>query len=232
MVRRERFEARGEVADLGRRPADAQAPTVVLKHVDPRAAIGRVNHHMERTSRLEHVVQGPKPRIGVGQMVQHAGADHVLEALAEFGDALHGELAHIKVGERVFALQPLRERDAVSADVDPDDLGAGPAQRIVGGLGGAAAGHQYSPVFAVGLGGPEEMVFGASAPVIPGLTVGLQVVHARRVGMTFVKSAHLVDRIGEPSSHLVPSHVSLFVPLSLPADRRHAGLPFLTDCLS
>ncbi len=191
MVRRERPEARGEVADLGRRPTDTQAPTVVLKHVDPRAAIGRVNHHMESTSRLEHVVQDPQPRIGVGQMVQHASANDVLEALTEFGRALHSELAHLEVGERVLALQPLRERDAVGADVDPDDLGAGPAQRVVGGLGGAAAGHQYAPVFAVGLGGPEEMVFGASAPVIPGLTIGLQVVHRRRVGMTFVKGTHL-----------------------------------------
>ena len=34
-------------------------------------------------------------------MVQHAGADHVLEALAEFGDALHRELAHLEVGRDV-----------------------------------------------------------------------------------------------------------------------------------
>ena len=47
MVRRERLEARSEVADLGRRPADAKAPTVVLKHIDPGAAIGRINHHVE-----------------------------------------------------------------------------------------------------------------------------------------------------------------------------------------
>ena len=85
MVRRERLEARGKVADLGLRPADAQAPTVVLKHIDPRAAIGRVNHYIEGTGRLEHVVQGPQPRIGVGQVVQHAGADHVREALTELG---------------------------------------------------------------------------------------------------------------------------------------------------
>ena len=157
MVRWERLEARGKVADLGRRPANAETPTVVLKHIDPGAAIGRVNHHIESAGRLEHVVQGPQPRIGVGQMVQHAGADHVVEALAEFGGALHGKLAHLEVGERVLALQLLRERDALGADVDPDDLGAGPAQRIVGGLGGAAAGDQYAAVVAVGLGRPEEM---------------------------------------------------------------------------
>ena len=71
----------------------------------------------------------------------------------------------------------LRERNAIGADVDPDDLGAGPAQRIVGGLGGAAAGHQYAPVVAIWLCRPEEMGVGASAPIVPGLTVGFQIVH-------------------------------------------------------
>ena len=156
MVCRERLEGRGEVADLGHRPADAEAPTVVLEQIDPGAAIGRVNHHIEGAGRLEHVVQGPQPRIGVGQVVQHAGADHVVEALAEFGRALNGEQAHLEVGERVFAFQPLGERDALCADVDPDDLGARPAHRIVGGLSGAAAGHQDAPVFAVGPAGQKR----------------------------------------------------------------------------
>src|SRR5271165_2944091 len=191
MVRRERLEARGEVADLGRRMAHAEAPTVLLKHIDPRTAIGRVNHHIEGASRLEDVAQGLEPRIGVGQVVQDAGADDVVEALAEFGGALQSELAHLEVGERVLALQPLRERDAFGADVDPDDLGAGPAQRIMRGLGGPAAGDQYAPVVAVGLRRPEEMGVGASAPVVPSLTVGVQVVDGRRVGMMLVKGAHL-----------------------------------------
>ena len=61
---------------------------------------------MEGARRLEHVVQGPQARIGVGQVVQHAGADHVLEASTEFGGPLHGELAQFEVGERVLAFSP------------------------------------------------------------------------------------------------------------------------------
>ena len=56
MVRRKRLEARGKVADLGRCSADAQAPTVVLQHIDPGAAIGRVHHHIESAGRREHLV--------------------------------------------------------------------------------------------------------------------------------------------------------------------------------
>ena len=61
---------------------------------------------MSGAGRLEHVAQRPQTRVGVGQMVQHAGADDVVEALAEFGGTLHGELAHLEVVEGVLALQP------------------------------------------------------------------------------------------------------------------------------
>ena len=106
MVRRERLEARGEVAELSRRPVDTEAPTVVLKHVDPGPAIGRVHHHIQCAGRLKHVMQGPQPRIGVGQMVQHAGADYVLEALAELGGALHSELPHARLVSAYLRFSP------------------------------------------------------------------------------------------------------------------------------
>ena len=84
MVRRERLEACGEVADLGRRRADAEPTAVVLQHIDARAAVGRVDHHVDGAGRLKHVAQRPQAGVGVGQMVQHAGADDVLEASPEF----------------------------------------------------------------------------------------------------------------------------------------------------
>jgi hypothetical protein len=62
---------------------------------------------------------------------------------------------------------------SLTSSPDPDDLGARPAQRVVGGLSGAAASHQYAPVFTVRLVRPEQMGFSVSAPVIPGLAVGL-----------------------------------------------------------
>ena len=91
----------------------------------------------------------------------------------------------------MLALQPLREREAPGADVDPDDLCARPAQRIVGGLGSSASRDQYAALVAIRLGRKEEIGVGASALVVPDLAVGLQVVHRRWVGMAFVKGAHL-----------------------------------------
>ena len=145
---------------------------------------------MQGAARREHVAQRAQAGVGIGQMVQHAGADDVLEGLPEFGGALDGELAHLEVVERVLALQLLRERDALRADVDADDSSARPAQRVVRRLRRAAAGDQDAAVFAVGLGRPEEMRFGAPARVVPGAAVRVEIVDGRRVGMRFVKSAH------------------------------------------
>src|SRR6266851_9126218 len=151
MVRRERLETCGEVADLDRRPGNAEPAAVVLKHIDARAAVGCVNHYIDSPGGLEHLAQRPKTCVGVGQMVQHAGADYVFEASPEVRRAVHGELAYLQVVEGVPVLQGLRERDTFGADVDPDDLGARPAQRVMGGLCGAAAGDQYAAVVAIGL---------------------------------------------------------------------------------
>src|ERR1700678_1257966 len=104
MVRRKRLEACRKVADLGCCVAEAETPTVVLKHIDPRPAIGCINHHIEDAIWLEHVMQGPQARIRVWQVMQYAGADHMVEALTEFGGPLHRELAHLEVCERILAL--------------------------------------------------------------------------------------------------------------------------------
>ena len=123
-------------------------------------------------------------------MVQNARADDVIELLREFTGTLDRELKHLEVIETVFRFQISRMRDAARADVDSDDSRAGPAQRIVSGLGRAAAGDEDASVVTVSLGRPEEMRFGAPARVVPVPAIRLQVVYRRRVGVTFVKVTH------------------------------------------
>ena len=129
-------------------------------------------------------------------MVQHAGADDVFKAPAEFARALHGKLPHLQVVEAVLVLQGLGKRDTFCADVDSDYLGARPAQRVMGRLGGAATRNEYGPVVTIGFVRPEEMEIGASARVIPEFAIGLQVIHWRWVGMTLVKVGHLAGNGG------------------------------------
>ena len=96
--------------------------------------------------------------------------------LPEFACALDGELAHLEVVERVFALQILRERDALRADVDPDYLCARPAQRVVGGLHGAAAGYQNASISRYGSAGQKRCESARRRAVVPEPAVGVQVV--------------------------------------------------------
>jgi hypothetical protein len=67
MVGRKRFEARGEVADFGIRVTDAEAPAVILQHINSRATVGRIDHHVHRAVWLEHAAQSRKPASGSGK---------------------------------------------------------------------------------------------------------------------------------------------------------------------
>src|SRR5450755_56484 len=116
MIWRERFETCREVADLRRRPGNAEPTAVVLKHIDARAAVGCIDHYIDRPGRHQHLAQRPKTCVGVGQMVQHAGADYVVEASPEVRRTFHGELAYLQVVEGIPVLQGLRERDTFGAD--------------------------------------------------------------------------------------------------------------------
>ena len=127
MIRRQRLEACSQIANLCIRPADAQAPAVLLQHVDARAAVWRIDHDVDGTARCEHFAQCAQTRIGIGRVVEHAGADDVFEGLVELARSLDGELVHFEVIERMLSLQLLRERDALRADVNADDARARPA---------------------------------------------------------------------------------------------------------
>src|ERR1700729_4134410 len=122
--------------------------------------------------------------------MQDAGGDDGVEALLQLGGTLDRELMHFEIVERVFPFQFLRECDARRADVDADDAGARPAHGIMRRLHRAAAGKQYTSVFPVGFGGPEEMRFGAPASIVPISPIRLQVVDGWRVWMTLIKVTH------------------------------------------
>ena len=85
------------------RRADAEPLAELLQHVDAGPPIGRVHHEVHRAVGLEHVAQRAQPRIRIGEMVQHAGADDLVERLPELADALDRELMDLEVGEVVRA---------------------------------------------------------------------------------------------------------------------------------
>ena len=170
-----------------------EPPAVVLQHVDAGAAVRRIDHQVHRAVRREHVAQRAQPRVGIGQVMQHAGADDVFEGSPEFGGVARRQLAHLEVLEVVLALEFLREaRCSFALTSMPTTLRVRPAHRVVRGLRRAAAGDQDAAVVAIRFVRPEEMRFGAPARVVPKPAVGVQVVYRRWVRMHLVERTHFV----------------------------------------
>ena len=141
-------------AFVGRMP---RAPAVVLQQVDPGAAVRRIDHHVQRAVWRHRLAQRMKPGVRVGQMVQHASTDDMLECRSKIGCPLERQSADLEVVQAVLALQLGRELEAGRADVDADDLGVGPAHRAVRSLRRAAARHEDRSVVPIGFARPEEV---------------------------------------------------------------------------
>ena len=146
---------------------DADPPAELLQHVDAGPSVRRVHHEVHRAAGRQHVAQGPQARVGVGEMMEHAGADDLIEGRPQLADALDGELADLEIVELVLSLELLGVADAGRAEVDARHPGRRPAQGVLGRLRGPAAGDQDRVVLAVGLRGPEQMIVGAAPAAGP-----------------------------------------------------------------
>ena len=62
----------------------------------PGASIGCIDHEMHRPRRQENLAQGPQTDVGVGQMVEHARADDLIELASKFPDALDREPVELR----------------------------------------------------------------------------------------------------------------------------------------
>ena len=79
MVRRQRFERVAETLQIRRRRLNFEEAAVFLHHINSSPAVARVDHQTHRAARSQHVAEGAKTAIGVGQVVQHSRANHQVE---------------------------------------------------------------------------------------------------------------------------------------------------------
>jgi hypothetical protein len=111
---------------LGQRVRAAEPPHEVLHHVHALAAVGRVDHQAQPARRREHVGERAQPGVGIGQVVEHARRDHVVEALAEGAHVLDRQPSQCQVVAHAQAVRLaacLRERRV--AEIDAGDLHVG-----------------------------------------------------------------------------------------------------------
>lgn len=83
-------------------------------------------------------------------MMQHAGADYLIEAGTEIANSLQRKLVDLQVVEFVLAFELLGVSYAGDAEIDAGDARRRPADRIFCRLRGSAAGDEYGIAFAVG----------------------------------------------------------------------------------
>ena len=80
---RQLAQRRNEVGQLGRRRAETEPAAVVLEHVHPGSAVAAVHHQGDRPARCEDGAQLTEADERIAEVVQDAGAHHVIEPFAE-----------------------------------------------------------------------------------------------------------------------------------------------------
>jgi hypothetical protein len=121
-------------------------------------------------------------------MVQHAGADNLIEARAKVGYLLQWNLVNPQVVEFVSALQLLGVLDAGCAEIDASDLRRRPADSILGRLRGSATGHEYRVLLAERSRWPRKVeVRTPSLRILPSLPVGFEVMDGRGIRIPLVE---------------------------------------------
>src|SRR5271166_3572008 len=127
-------------------------------------------------------------------MVQHAGADNLIENLSEAPDLFDCEPVEIEVSESIFSLKIARVAETVFADVDRGHLPVRLAHGMNDGLGGAAAGDQ-DLARRWPLRRPKEKRHRPpTIRIAIELAMPVEVAERRRIWMALVKGAHIGGR--------------------------------------
>src|SRR5271167_1428822 len=127
-------------------------------------------------------------------MVEHAGADDLVEQLAEFPDLLDRHPMKIEVLQAIFSLKIARVAQAGLADVDCRYTSIGLAQRMDGSLRRSTAGDQDFSICSRLLRRPQQK---GQCPTPIGLPIELavpiEVADRRRIRVALVKGSHCIS---------------------------------------
>ena len=188
MSGRQHLERGNEVPDPLIGGLDAEPSAELLQHIDAGPPVRRIDHEMHRSVRLEHAAQSSEPRVRVRKMMQHPGADDLIEARPQLAYALDRKLADLEIVQVVFSLEFLGAAHARGAEVDTHHLGLGPAHGMLGRLRGPATGNQNRVIFPIGSGRPEQMIISVTPLLIlPELSIPIEAVDWPGIRIAFVE---------------------------------------------
>jgi len=152
--------------------------------------------------------------IRVGQVMEYARADDLVERPAELTYFFDREPMEIEVSQAIFSLKIACVTHAGFADVDCRQPSIGLAQSMDGSLGRSATGDQDLSICLRLLRWPHQQgQCSASTRVAVELAVAVEVAQRRRIGVSLVKSAHCVGQTDRRwRSRHFPGHLRLVAP--------------------
>ena len=107
-------QRRDEIANLLVVGTDADPSAELLQHVDAGPPVRRIHHEVHRALRFEYIAQSAEPRIGIREMMEHPGADDLIEARFQFAYPLDRKLADLEIVQIVFRLSSSVQRTLVA----------------------------------------------------------------------------------------------------------------------
>ena len=91
------LERVAETSQIRRRRINFEQAAVLLHHINSSATVACIDHKAHRTTRSQDVAEGAKTVVRVGQMVQHARANHQVERPTKLPHALDRELTQFEI---------------------------------------------------------------------------------------------------------------------------------------
>src|SRR5262249_17826940 len=140
MTGRECLDHCRELFNLVWRSADAEAVTIFLEQVNAGAAVGGIDHQIDRAGRSQNTSQRAQALVRVGKVMQDAGADDQIEAMIQGFNVFDRNVLNFEVAQAVLAFESFSFVEAGRADINTNYLRRRMAERVFGRLPGSASG--------------------------------------------------------------------------------------------
>ena len=210
MVRGQLLERGAQITQILVGETDLEQAAILLHHVDPGPPVGCIHHQVHRAVRTKDIAKRTQTEVRVRQVMEHAGADDLVERAPKLVDALNRKLMKLEVLQTILSLEIARVAQARVADVYRGDSGIGLAKRVPGRLRCAAAGDEDFLVSAQRLGRPHQMEQRpATVRILVQIAVFIQAGERCRIRHPFVEVADVLrDGSSRPFPLVAPVHVS------------------------
>ena len=152
---------------------------------------------MQRAVGGKDAAQRSKTSVGVGEMVEHPGANDLVEGLPELADALDRQLVQIEVPQAMLLLKAARMAQTGWADIDRRHMGMRLGEGIFCGLRRPTTSDQDPSVWPRLFQRPQQKRLRPEPVGVPiAIAARRKIADRRRIRVGIVKRANRLGAIG------------------------------------